>query len=53
MDVKCVLEERVSKNTGKPYYVLFVPVLQKVIFLEPVELELLKLKYNLKPTETK
>ena len=48
MDVKCVFEERISKNTGKPYYVLFVPVLQKTIFLEPVELELLKLKLNVK-----
>lgn len=47
MDIKCVFEERISKNTSKPYYVLFVPVLQKTIFLEPVELELLKLKYDI------
>lgn len=53
MDIKCVFEERISKNTGKPYYVLFVPVLQKSIFLEPVELELLKVKYNLGTTDKK
>ena len=44
MDVKCVLQEKVSKNTGKQYYCLYVPIIQKTIFLEPVELELLQLK---------
>ena len=46
MDVKCVLQEKVSKKTGETYYCLFVPVIQKTIFLEPVELELLQLKLN-------
>ena len=48
MDIKCVLQEKVSKNTGKTYFCLFVPVIQKTIFLEPVELELLQVKLNLK-----
>lgn len=48
MDVKCVLQEKVSKKTGEKYVCLFIPVIQKTIFLEPVELELLKLKLNIK-----
>ena len=51
MDVKCVLQEKVSKKTGDKYYCLYVPVIQKTIFLEPVELELLKLKLNVKVDE--
>ena len=51
MDVKCLFEERVSKKDGKKYYVLFIPVIQKTIFLEPVELELLCLKLGIKTTK--
>ena len=36
------------KKTGEKYVCLFIPVIQKTIFLEPVELELLKLKLNIK-----
>ena len=46
MDVKCVLKKEISKKTGEPYYCLFVPDLEKKIFLEPTELKLLKLLYN-------
>lgn len=48
MDIKCVLQEKVSKKTGEPYCCLYIPVIQKTIFLEPVELELLKLKLGIK-----
>ena len=48
MDVKCVLQEKVSKKTGEKYYCLFVPVIQKTIFLEPVELKLFFINFNIK-----
>lgn len=41
MDIKCLLKEEVSKKTGKPYWCLFIPELEKTIFLEPVEVKLL------------
>ena len=43
MDVKCVLKEEVSSKTGKPYKYLYIPALEKKIFLEPVEIKLLSL----------
>lgn len=48
MDIKCVLQEKVSKKTGEPYICLFIPDLEKTIFLEPAEIKLLKLIYNQK-----
>ena len=41
MDIKCILKEEVSKKTGKTYFFLFIPDLEKTIFLEPVEVKLL------------
>lgn len=43
MDIRCVLQEKVSEKTGKAYTVLYIPDLEKTIFLEPVEIKLLKL----------
>lgn len=46
MEIKSTLEERVSKN-GKPYMVLVIHLTdtcEKTVFLEPAEIELLKLK---------
>ncbi|MBE6146979.1 MAG: hypothetical protein E7168_01445 [Firmicutes bacterium] len=46
MDIKCTLEEKVSKK-GNPYTVLVVhltPTCSKQVFLEPAELELLKMQ---------
>ena len=43
MDVKCVLKEEVSSKTGKPYKFLWIPALEKKVFLEPVEIKLLSL----------
>lgn len=45
MEIKCTLEEKTSK-TGKPYTVLLVHLTDsctKMVFLDPAELELLKL----------
>ena len=46
MDIKCLLKEEVSKKTGKSYYCLYVPDLEKTIFLEPVEVKLLSYLYK-------
>lgn len=46
MDIKCVIKEEVSKKTGKPYICLFIPDLEKTIFLEPAEIKLLTLLYK-------
>ena len=43
MDVKCILKEEVSAKTGKPYKFLWIPALEKKVFLEPVEVKLLGL----------
>lgn len=46
MDIKCTLEEKISK-AGKPYTVLVVHLtdtVSKNVFLEPAEIELLKIK---------
>ncbi len=45
MEIKCTLEEKTSK-TGKPYTVLLVHLTDsctKMVFLDPAELEVLKL----------
>lgn len=46
MDIVCKLEERVSKRTGEKYICLFIPDLEKTIFLEPVEIKLLRSLYK-------
>ncbi len=46
MEIKCTLEDKISKS-GKPYSVLVIQLtdtLKKMVFLEPAELELLKMK---------
>lgn len=48
MDVKCILRQETSKKTGEPYYCLYLPDLEKKVFLEPTELKLLKIVYNIK-----
>lgn len=47
MDIKCVLKKDVSKKSGKEYFCLYIPDLEKTIFLEPTELKLLKLLYKI------
>ena len=47
MDIRCVLKEEVSKKSGKPYICLYIPDLEKTIFLEPTEIKLLKLLYKI------
>lgn len=47
MEIKCTLEEGISKKSGNPYTVLVVHLTDtcsKRVFLEPAELELLKMK---------
>lgn len=54
MDLKCTLVEGIGKKSGKPYMALEVQLtdtLKKMIFLEPAELELLKIKMNQLPDE--
>ncbi len=49
MDLKCTLEERVSKKSGETYLCIVIKLtdtLEKVIFPEPAETELLKLRYS-------
>lgn len=48
MDMQCKLMEDVSKKNGNKYFYIFIPVLQKKVFLEAVEIELLKAKGYLK-----
>ena len=46
MEVKAALVEGVGKKSGKPYTALEIQLtdtLKKMVFLEPAELELLKL----------
>lgn len=44
MDMQCKLMEDVSKKTGNKYFYILIPSIQKKVFLEAVELELLKAK---------
>lgn len=49
MNVKATLVEGVGKKSGKPYMALEIQLtdtLKKMVFLEPAELELLKIKMN-------
>ena len=46
MEIRCVLQEKVSEKTGKSYIVLYVPDIEKTIFLEPCEIKLLNLIYK-------
>ena len=49
MEIKCRLEERTSKKSGKTYKCIVIPfsdTYEKVVFLEDVEVELLNLIYK-------
>ena len=49
MNLNCTLEEKISKKSGKPYTVLVVQLTDtcsKQIFLEPAEIELLKMRVS-------
>ena len=48
MDIRCVLQEKVSEKTGKSYTVLYIPDLEKTIFLEPVEVKLIAILFTKK-----
>lgn len=51
MEVKCTLINGVSKKSGKPFTALEVQLtenLKKMIFLDPAELEVLKLQGKIK-----
>ena len=50
MNLNCVLEERISQKSGKPYYVLVIKITenyQKLVFLEKAEIELIKLNSSM------
>lgn len=54
MDIKCTLEENISKKSGNPYTVLVVHLTDtctKKVFLEQSEIELLKLKMQNETTD--
>ena len=47
MEVKCTLVNGISKKSGKPFMALEIQLtenLKKMVFLDPAELELLKLQ---------
>ena len=46
MEIKCLFQEKTSEKTGRTYYVLYLPDIEKTIFLEPCETKLLKLMYK-------
>lgn len=49
MKFTATLEERTSKKSGNQYLCLVIKItdnIEKVVFLEPAEIELLKLMYN-------
>lgn len=46
MQIRCVLQEKVSEKTGKTYTVLYIPDIEKTIFLEPCEIKLLTLLFK-------
>lgn len=45
MPIECKLVKKVSKNNNE-YYCLFIPDIEKTIFLEPSELKLLLLLHK-------
>jgi len=45
MDIRCVLQEKESKN-GNKYLCLYIPDIEKIVFLEPAEIKLLQLIYK-------
>lgn len=46
MQIKCLFEKRISKDGKKEYYVLYVPDLEKVIFLSSVETKLAQILFS-------
>lgn len=47
MNIECKLEKKVSKN-GNEYWCLYIPDIEKVIFLNQTELKLLQVLKNSK-----
>lgn len=46
MNLNCVLEERISNKTGKPYFVVVIKITdnyEKLVFLDKSEVELIRL----------
>lgn len=46
MQVKCLFEKRLTKDGKKEYYVLFIPDLEKVVFLSSVETKLAQILFS-------
>lgn len=46
MEIRCVLQEKTSEKTGKKYICIYIPDIEKTVFLEPAEIKLLRLIYN-------
>lgn len=45
MQVNCIVEERISKKTNRPYYVIVIRITdsyKKIVFLNKSEYELIK-----------
>lgn len=45
MNIECKLVKKVSK-TNNEYYCLFIPEIEKTVFIEPAELKLLLLLHK-------
>lgn len=46
MNIECKLEKRVSNKSGNEYWCLYIPDIEKVIFLNQTELKLLQVLKN-------
>ena len=46
MDIRAVLQEGTSEKTGKKYYFIYLPEIEKKVFLEPCEVKLLTLLHK-------
>lgn len=49
MELKCTLKEEISQKSGKPYTflsIMLTPSLEKKVFLDPSEIECIKLVYQ-------
>lgn len=46
MNIKCQFEKRLTKDGKKDYYVLYIPDIEKVVFLSDLEVKMLNLLFS-------
>ena len=47
MQIKCIIQKEHSSKTNKDYWVLYVPDIEKKIFLSDLEFKMLSILYKL------